>query len=98
MATIRGILSISGTLSTLLPNGELLLLAGFPDPQQASSAATDFIKNVKGIPSGTLVDVIGNPVPTAPGEQPEIVMSDINPVPKAEPNAPQTQGTSTSQN
>jgi len=43
MQMIFGTLSISGLNSILLPQDALLLLVGFPDPQQAARAATSFI-------------------------------------------------------
>ncbi|HUA83750.1 MAG TPA: hypothetical protein VMB85_07815 [Bryobacteraceae bacterium] len=87
MATIRGTLKIHPTDAVLLPQNVLLLMTGFPDPQQAANAAHDFIVNVKGIPDQTLVDVDG--VPTTIGEQPAIVMSDINPAPAPATQAPE---------
>jgi hypothetical protein len=52
-------------------------MTGFPDPNQAARAATNYIVNVKGIASGTAVAVSGTP--TTVGSQPAIVMTDINP-------------------
>lgn len=76
MQIIFGRLSIVGLSSMLLPQNALLLMAGFPDPLQAARAATNFIVNVKGIPSGSSVAVTGTP--TTVGSQPAIVMTDIN--------------------
>jgi hypothetical protein len=75
MQTILGTLSINGLNSMLLPQNALLLLAGFPDSLQAARAATDLIRDIKGIPSGAAVAVTGTP--DAIGGQPAIVMSDI---------------------
>jgi|HubBroStandDraft_1064217.scaffolds.fasta_scaffold159204_1 hypothetical protein len=83
MATIRGTVVISTTDAVLIPKGALLLMTGFPDPNQAAGAARDFITKVKGIPNNTLVDVTG--VSTNIGAQPAIVMSDINPAPVVAP-------------
>jgi hypothetical protein len=76
MQVIFGTLSLSGLDSFLFPQNALLLMAGFPDPQQASRAATNFIVNVKGLANGTAVAVTG--VPTTVGSRNAIVMSDIN--------------------
>jgi len=83
MATIRGTLRINATDAVLVEQGALLLMTGFPDPQQAASAARDFIVKVKGIPNNTVVDVTG--VSTNIGKQPAIVMSDINAAPPIAP-------------
>jgi hypothetical protein len=77
MQVIFGTLSIEGLTSMLLPQNAMLLLSGFPDPNQAARAATNFIVNIKGIASGTAVAVSGTP--TTVGSQPAIVMTDINP-------------------
>ncbi len=53
----------------------LLLLAGYPDAQQAAAAATDYIVNEKGIAPGTDVEVTGTKAPI--GQQDAIRMSDI---------------------
>lgn len=79
MPIIRGTLQINATDAILLPQDALLLLTNFPDAQQAANAAHDFIVKVKGIPNHTLVDVDG--VSTSIGEQPAIVMSNINQAP-----------------
>jgi hypothetical protein len=89
MQIVFGTLSILGLNSFLLPQNALLLMAGFPDPQQAARAATNFIVNVKGIASGTAVAVTG--APTTIGNQPAIVMSDINPAGGLEAHAPEAQ-------
>jgi|HubBroStandDraft_5_1064220.scaffolds.fasta_scaffold853520_2 hypothetical protein len=91
MATIRGTLRINATDTVLVEQDALLLMNGFPDPQQAASAARDFIVKVRGIPNNTLVDVTG--VSTNIGEQAAIVMSDINP---AAPSAPPPSGPASS--
>jgi hypothetical protein len=77
MQIIFGTLSINGLTSMLLPQNAMLLMTGFPDPNQAARAATNFIVNIKGIPDGTAVAVSGTP--TTVGSQPAIVMTDINP-------------------
>jgi len=77
MQIIFGKLSINGLTSMLLPQGAMLLMTGFPDPNQAARAATNYIVNIKGIASGTAVAVSGTP--TTVGSQPAIVMTDINP-------------------
>jgi len=89
MQIIFGTLSISGLDSFLNPQSALLLMIGFPDPQQAARAATNFIVNVKGIASGTAVAVTGTP--TTIGSQPAIAMSDINPSGGLEAHAPEAQ-------
>jgi hypothetical protein len=89
MQIIFGTLSIAGLNSILLPQNALLLMAGFPDPQQAARAATNFIVNVKGLANGTAVAVTGTP--TTIGSQPAIVMSDINPAGGLEAHAPEAQ-------
>jgi hypothetical protein len=60
MQNFAGTLSIQGSTSTLLEQNAILLLAGFPDVNQAKNAATNFIQNVKGIVSGTAVVVTGD--------------------------------------
>ena len=87
MQIIFGTLSIQGLNSLLLPQGSLLLMAGFPDPQQAARAATNFIVNIKGIADGTPVAVTGTP--TSIGNQPAIIMSDINSSGGLEAHAPE---------
>jgi hypothetical protein len=77
MQIIFGTLSINGLTSVLLPQNAMLLMTGFPDPNQAARAATNYIVNIKGIASGTAVAVSGTP--TSVGSQPAIVMADINP-------------------
>lgn len=89
MQIIFGTLAIEALNSFLLPQGALLLMTGFPDPQQAARAATNFIVNVKGIASGTAVAVTG--MPTTIGSQSAIVMSDINPAGGLEAHAPEAQ-------
>jgi hypothetical protein len=76
MQMFFGTLNITGLSSFLEPPDALLLMSGFPDPQQASAAATNFIVNVKGLSNGTAVAVTGTAV--AIGEQAAIVMTDIN--------------------
>lgn len=73
---IFGTLSIFKLTSTLTPQNDLLLMTGFPDPNQAAVAATNFIVNIKGLSNGTPVAVKG--IPTQVGSQPAVVMSDIN--------------------
>lgn len=87
MQIIFGTLSITALESILNPQNAWLLLAGFPDPQQAGWAATNFIVNVKHIPNGSAVAVTG--IPTSVGNQPAIVMSDINISGGLEQHAPQ---------
>jgi hypothetical protein len=87
MQIIFGTLSINGLTSILLPHNALLLMTGFPDPHQAARAATNFIVNVKGIASGSVVAVTGTP--TSVGGQPAIVMSDINLAGGLEAHAPE---------
>jgi hypothetical protein len=87
MQIIFGTLSITNLTSTLLPQGALLLMAGFPDPQQAARAATNFIVNVKRIASGAAVAVTGTP--TTVGNQAAIVMTDINTSGGLEQHAPE---------
>jgi len=87
MQIIFGTLSISGLNSFLLPQNALLLMGGFPDPEQAARAATNFIVNVKAIATGAAVAVTG--VPTSIGTQPAIVMSDINLAGGLEAHAPE---------
>jgi hypothetical protein len=89
MQIIFGALSIKGLDSFLQPQDALLLLGGFPDPQQAARAATNFIVNVRAIPNGTPVAVTG--VPTSIGSQPAIVMTDINRAGGLEVHAPEAQ-------
>lgn len=76
MQIIFGTLSIFKLTSTLTPQNDLLLMTGFPDPNQAALAGTNFIVNIKGLSTGTPVAVTG--IPTQVGGQPAIVMSDIN--------------------
>ncbi len=76
MQIIFGTLSIFKLTSMLVPQNDLLLLAGFPDPNQAAVAATNYIVNIKGLGSGSAVAVTG--IPTQVGSQPAIIMSDIN--------------------
>jgi hypothetical protein len=47
-----GTLSRRGLDSFLNPQNDWLLRAGFPDPQQAAVAATNFIVNIKHLPDG----------------------------------------------
>jgi hypothetical protein len=90
MQIIFGMLSISGLTSTLLPQKALLLLSGFPDPVQAARAATNLIVNIKGIASGTAVAVTGTPATV--GDQPSIIMSDINAAGGLEAHAAEMKG------
>jgi hypothetical protein len=76
MQIFFGTLNVTGLSSFLKPPDSLLLMSGFPDPQQASAAATNFIVNVKGLSHGTAVAVTGTA--SSIGEQAAIVMSDIN--------------------
>jgi hypothetical protein len=76
MQMFFGTLVINGLDSFLEPPNAWLLLGGYPDPQHAGWAATNYIVNVKGLQSGTPVAVSG--IPTTVGSQPAIVMSDIN--------------------
>lgn len=87
MQIVFGRLSINGLTSILLPQNALLLMAGFPDPQQAARAATNFVVNIKGIPDGSAVAVTGTP--TTVGSQPAIVMTDINLAGGLEQHAPE---------
>ncbi len=87
MQIIFGTLSIRGLDSFLLPQSALLLMSGFPDPQQAARAATNFIVNIKGLTDGTAVAVTGTP--TSIGSQAAIVMSDINAAGGLEAHAPE---------
>lgn len=77
MQIVFGTLSIEGLTSMLLPQNAILLMSGFPDPNQAARAATNYIVNIKAIASGTAVAVMGTT--TNVGSQPAIVMTDINP-------------------
>jgi hypothetical protein len=77
MQIIFGNLSRRDLDSFLNPQNDWLLLAGFPDPQQAAVAATNFIVNIRHLPDGAAVIVTG--IPTAVGAQPAIIMTDINP-------------------
>jgi hypothetical protein len=70
----------------LRPQNALLLMSGFPDAQQASRAATNFIVNIKGLRSGA-VAVTGTS--TSVGNQPAIVMTDINAAGGLEKHAPE---------
>ena len=90
MQIIFGTLSIVGLNSFLQPQNALLLLVGFPDPQQGARAATNAIVNVEAIPNGSMVAVTGTP--TSIGQQPAIVMSNINPSGGLEAHAPEAQG------
>jgi hypothetical protein len=87
MQVIFGQLVIDDLDSTLVPQNAWLLLSGFPDPEQAARAATNYIVNVKHIKSGTNVAVTGTP--TNIGDQPAIIMSDINPSGGLEQHAPE---------
>jgi hypothetical protein len=92
---IFGQLSISGLDSTLLPQNAWLLLGGFPDPEQAARAATNYIVNVKGLRDGASVAVTG--VQTSVGNQLAIVMSDINASGGLEQHAPEAMAQSSAQ-
>ena len=70
----------------LYPQNAVLLMAEFPDPHQAARAATNYIVNVRGIGNGP-VAVTGTP--TSVGNQPAIVMSDINSSGGLEQHAPE---------
>jgi hypothetical protein len=87
MQVIFGTLAINGLASMLRPQNALLLMSGFPDAQQASRAATNFIVNIKGLRSGTAVAVTGTS--TSVGNQPAIVMTDINAAGGLEKHAPE---------
>jgi hypothetical protein len=76
MQIVFGTLSLRGLSSFLMPQQAWLLMAGFPDPQQAGYAATNFIVNVRHLPDRSPVAVTG--MPSSIGQQPVIVMSDIN--------------------
>lgn len=76
MQNFAGTLSIQGSTSALIEQNAILLLAGFPDVNQAKNAATNFIQNVKGIASGAAVVVTGDA--SVVGTQPVIVMTDIH--------------------
>jgi len=77
MELIFGTLAINlPELTSLLePNNVWLLLAGFPDPNQAGHAATNFIVNVRHLSDGP-VAVTGTR--NTIGTQPVIIMTDIN--------------------
>lgn len=89
MQVIFGRVLVHQLISELLPQNALLLLSGFPDPAQASRAATNFIVNVRNIPSGSPVAVTGTP--TSVGNQPAIVLTDINAAGGLETHAPEAQ-------
>jgi hypothetical protein len=76
MQILFGTLSLRGLTSLLMPGQRWLLMVGFPDPQQAGVAATNFIVNVRHLQDNTAVAVTGTP--SSIGTQPVIVMSDIN--------------------
>jgi hypothetical protein len=78
MEIMFGTLSIieSELTSLLEPGDNWLLLARFPDPDQAGRAATNFILNVKHLSNGAPVAVTG--ARNTIGTQPVIVMTDIN--------------------
>jgi hypothetical protein len=78
MELIFGTLSIDEPqLTSLLESGDQwLLLAGFPDPNQAGHAATNFIVNVRQLSNGESVAVTGTR--NTIGTQPVIIMTDIN--------------------
>lgn len=78
MQLIFGTLSIDepNLTSLLEPGDNWLLLAGFPDPDQAGHAATNFILNVRHLANGTPVAVTGTR--NTIGTQPVIIMTDIN--------------------
>jgi hypothetical protein len=77
MDRFNGILLISGNQSSV--NGELLLMAGVPDAQQAMSAATAFVQG-KGFRNGDAIVVIG--VRGQVGSVSGILMSDAVPPPR----------------
>lgn len=76
MQIIFGTLSIQGLHSFLEPGNAWLLMTGFPDPNQAGVAATNFVVNVKHLADNTQVAVAGTR--STIGSQPVIIMSDIN--------------------
>src|ERR1700678_2679086 len=78
MELIFGTLSIDEpTLTSLLEPGDIwLLLSGFPDPDQAGHAATNFILNVRHLSNGARVAVTGTRGTI--NTQPVITMTDIN--------------------
>ena len=76
MQIIFGTLSIQGLRSFLEPGNAWLLMTGFPDPNQAGVAATNFIVNVKHLADNTQVAVTGTR--SVIGSQPVIIMADIN--------------------
>jgi len=57
MSEFRGILQIRGSQSSV--NGDILLMAGDQDPDQAMSGATSFVKR-KGFQSGFSIIVTGS--------------------------------------
>jgi hypothetical protein len=75
---IFGTLSIDvpDLTSILLPGKDWLLLSGFPDPNQAGHAATNFILNVRHLANNAPVAVTGTR--NVIGTQPVIIMTDIN--------------------
>jgi hypothetical protein len=89
MQIIFGTLAMAGLNAFLQPQNALLLMTGFPDPQQAARAATNFIVNIRGIANGAAVAVTG--IPTTIGNQAAIVMSDINRAGGLEAHAPEAQ-------
>ncbi len=76
MQIIFGTLSIQGLRSFLDPGQAWLLMTGFPDPNQAGVAATNFIVNVRHLTDNTQVAVTGTR--NVIGTQPVIIMSDVN--------------------
>lgn len=76
MEIIFGTLMIKGLSSFLEPGDAWLLMSGFPDPNQAGTAATNFIVNVKHLTNDTPVAVTGTR--NVIGTQPVIIMTDIN--------------------
>lgn len=76
MEIIFGTLMINGLSSFLDSGGAWLLMSGFPDPNQAGAAATNFIVNVKHLANNTPAAVTGTR--NAIGTQAVIIMTDIN--------------------
>jgi hypothetical protein len=76
MEIIFGTLSIQGLHSFLEPGNAWLLMAGFPDPNQAGTAATNFIVNLRHLADNAQVAVTGTR--NVIGAQAVIIMTDIN--------------------
>ena len=85
MTKIFGTLSRQDLYSFLMPEGNWLLMDGFPDPAQAGDAATSYIDHVRHLPNNSPVMVTGTA--STIRTQPVIVMSDIESAPSAAPEA-----------